>query len=92
MDYDQIEQDLRDWPVTNVYAMRGAEAISALRAETVRLRKEIDKLEISTGPCIYCAKEIQEPDDSAAYNGWVLRDVLFVDGEPVSHRAPKSAN
>lgn len=89
MDYDKIEQDLRDWPVTNVYAMRGAEAIAALRREVVRLHREIDEAERF---CFACANGLQEPTDSAAYNGWVLRDVFFVDGEPVSHRAPNSAN
>jgi hypothetical protein len=34
------------------------------------------------------AEPVQEPDPSA-YHGWVLRDVLFDNGEPVGHREPR---
>jgi hypothetical protein len=32
-----------------------------------------------------------EPQDPVAYNGWVLREVLFDNGEPVGHREPTNA-
>lgn len=33
-------------------------------------------------------KALAEPHDPVAYDGWVLREVLFDNGEPVGHRAP----
>jgi hypothetical protein len=35
---------------------------------------------------------LEQPTDSAAYHGWVLRDVLFDNGEPVGHREPRQAS
>lgn len=35
------------------------------------------------------AQQTPPQQDTAAYNGWVVRDVLFNDGEPVGHRAVK---
>jgi hypothetical protein len=32
---------------------------------------------------------LKQPNDSAAYDGWVLRDVFFDSGEPVGHREPQ---
>jgi hypothetical protein len=32
---------------------------------------------------------VKPADDSAAYHGWVLREVLFDNGEPVGHREPQ---
>jgi hypothetical protein len=37
-------------------------------------------------------KALEQPTDSAAYHGWVLRDVLFDNGEPVGHREPRQAS
>jgi hypothetical protein len=34
-------------------------------------------------------KKMELADDSAAYHGWVLREVLFDNGEPVGHREPQ---
>ena len=34
---------------------------------------------------------LAEPHDPVAYNGWVLREVLFDKGEPVGHREPAKA-
>ena len=34
---------------------------------------------------------LEEPQDPVAYNGWVLREVLFDNGEPVGHREPPKA-
>lgn len=34
-------------------------------------------------------KKLEPADDSAAYHGWVLREVLFDNGEPVGHREPQ---
>jgi hypothetical protein len=36
-------------------------------------------------------KKLEPADDSAAYHGWVLREVLFDNGEPVGHREPQPA-
>jgi hypothetical protein len=35
---------------------------------------------------------VKPADDSAAYHGWVLREVLFDNGEPVGHREPRQAS
>jgi len=37
------------------------------------------------------AEQPAEPQDPVAYNGWVLREVLFDNGEPVGHREPTKA-
>jgi len=37
-------------------------------------------------------KKLEPADDSAAYHGWVLREVLFDNGEPVGHREPRQAS
>lgn len=36
MDYNKVEQGLRDWPVPNAYARAGALAIAELRAELAK--------------------------------------------------------
>lgn len=32
---------------------------------------------------------LAEPTDPVTYDGWVLREVLFDNGEPIGHRAPE---
>ena len=45
MDFYKIESDLRDWPVTNVYARRGADAINQLRTTITEKDARIAQLE-----------------------------------------------
>ena len=41
--------------------------------------------------CSALRAALAEPHDPVAYNGWVLREVLFDNGEPVGHREPAKA-
>ena len=38
--------------------------------------------------CYGCCQTAQPKQEPAAWNGWVLREVFFDDGYPLSHRKP----
>ena len=66
-------------------AQQALEAIEALEGLSDWEERVFGKI------CDKLRAALTRPQDPVAYNGWVLREVLFDNGEPVGHREPTKA-